>query len=91
MAAVSRLSVSLYPQTFIVLNKGKTIFRFSATNALYILSPFHPVRRAAVKILVHSYPLLPALVLGYTLELISGEGCSESPRCSWDRRLAAAN
>ncbi|KAF5921779.1 hypothetical protein HPG69_012950 [Diceros bicornis minor] len=48
---------ALCPQTFIVLNKGKTIFRFSATNALYILSPFHPVRRAAVKILVHSYPL----------------------------------
>uniref|UniRef100_A0A5F5PN95 Sodium channel protein n=1 Tax=Equus caballus TaxID=9796 RepID=A0A5F5PN95_HORSE len=41
-------------KTFIVLNKGKTIFRFSATNALYILSPFHPIRRAAVKILVHS-------------------------------------
>ncbi|XP_073757998.1 sodium channel protein type 5 subunit alpha isoform X6 [Callorhinus ursinus] len=41
-------------KTFIVLNKGKTIFRFSATNALYVLSPFHPVRRAAVKILVHS-------------------------------------
>ncbi|XP_069929152.1 sodium channel protein type 5 subunit alpha isoform X5 [Oryctolagus cuniculus] len=41
-------------KTFIVLNKGKTIFRFSATNALYLLSPFHPIRRAAVKILVHS-------------------------------------
>uniref|UniRef100_A0A673TYF3 Sodium channel protein n=1 Tax=Suricata suricatta TaxID=37032 RepID=A0A673TYF3_SURSU len=41
-------------KTFIVLNTGKTIFRFSATNALYVLSPFHPVRRAAVKILVHS-------------------------------------
>ncbi|XP_058513176.1 sodium channel protein type 5 subunit alpha isoform X1 [Ochotona princeps] len=41
-------------KTFIVLNKGKTIFRFSATNALYILSPFHPIRRAAVKVLVHS-------------------------------------
>uniref|UniRef100_A0A452QPG1 Sodium channel protein n=1 Tax=Ursus americanus TaxID=9643 RepID=A0A452QPG1_URSAM len=45
-------------KTFIVLNKGKTIFRFSATNALYVLSPFHPVRRAAVKILVHSYPFM---------------------------------
>ncbi|XP_059965974.1 sodium channel protein type 5 subunit alpha isoform X6 [Mesoplodon densirostris] len=43
-------------KTFIVLNKGKTIFRFSATNALYVLSPFHPIRRVAVKILVHSYP-----------------------------------
>ncbi|XP_054846869.1 sodium channel protein type 5 subunit alpha isoform X1 [Eublepharis macularius] len=41
-------------KTFIVLNKGKTIFRFSATPALHILSPFHPVRRAAIKILVHS-------------------------------------
>ncbi|KAJ7322136.1 hypothetical protein JRQ81_018423 [Phrynocephalus forsythii] len=41
-------------KTFIVLNRGKTIFRFSATPALYILSPFHRIRRAAIKILVHS-------------------------------------
>ncbi|XP_075683458.1 sodium channel protein type 5 subunit alpha-like [Rhinoderma darwinii] len=41
-------------KTFIVLNRGKTIFRFSATPALYIISPFHPIRRAAIKILVHS-------------------------------------
>uniref|UniRef100_A0A4W4HP60 Sodium channel protein n=1 Tax=Electrophorus electricus TaxID=8005 RepID=A0A4W4HP60_ELEEL len=32
-------------RTFIVLNKGKAIFRFSATSALYIFSPFHPIRR----------------------------------------------
>ncbi|XP_030343665.1 sodium channel protein type 2 subunit alpha-like isoform X1 [Strigops habroptila] len=41
-------------KTFIVLNKGKTIFRFSATPALYLLSPFNIVRRTAIKILVHS-------------------------------------
>ncbi|NXE14342.1 SCN5A protein, partial [Lophotis ruficrista] len=41
-------------KTFIVLNKGKTIFRFSATPALYILSPFHPIRRTAIKILLFS-------------------------------------
>ncbi|XP_061861203.1 sodium channel protein type 2 subunit alpha-like isoform X9 [Colius striatus] len=41
-------------KTFIVLNKGKTIFRFSATPALYLLSPFNIVRRIAIKILVHS-------------------------------------
>ncbi|XP_074857884.1 sodium channel protein type 2 subunit alpha-like [Carettochelys insculpta] len=41
-------------KTFIVLNKGKAIFRFSATPALYMLSPFHPVRKMAIKILVHS-------------------------------------
>ena len=45
------------PQTFIVLNKGKTIFRFSATPALYFISPFNLVRRIAIKILIHSYPL----------------------------------
>ncbi|NWQ95281.1 SCN5A protein, partial [Burhinus bistriatus] len=43
---------------FIVLNKKKTIFRFTATRALWILSPFHPIRRTAIKILVHSYPFV---------------------------------
>uniref|UniRef100_A0AAR2JH35 Sodium channel protein n=1 Tax=Pygocentrus nattereri TaxID=42514 RepID=A0AAR2JH35_PYGNA len=43
-------------RTFIVLNKGKAIFRFSATSALYIFSPFHLIRRISIRILVHSYP-----------------------------------
>lgn len=47
-------------QTFIVLNKGKAIFRFSATSALYILTPFNPLRKIAIKILVHSYPFASA-------------------------------
>uniref|UniRef100_K7F401 Sodium channel protein n=1 Tax=Pelodiscus sinensis TaxID=13735 RepID=K7F401_PELSI len=38
-------------KTFIVLNKGKTIFRFSATSALYILTPLNPLRKIAIKIL----------------------------------------
>ncbi|XP_031748744.1 sodium channel protein type 2 subunit alpha isoform X3 [Xenopus tropicalis] len=41
-------------KTFIVLNRGKAIFRFSATSALYILTPFNPLRRISIKILVHS-------------------------------------
>uniref|UniRef100_UPI00398F085A sodium channel, voltage gated, type V-like, alpha b isoform X2 n=1 Tax=Pristiophorus japonicus TaxID=55135 RepID=UPI00398F085A len=41
-------------KTFIVLNRGKTIFRFSAAPALYLLTPFHRVRRIAIRILVHS-------------------------------------
>ncbi|XP_061760681.1 sodium channel, voltage-gated, type I like, alpha b [Nerophis ophidion] len=41
-------------KTFIVLNHGKAIFRFNATPALYILSPFNPLRRIAIKVLVHS-------------------------------------
>ncbi|KAL7407410.1 hypothetical protein ABVT39_008012 [Epinephelus coioides] len=43
-------------KTFIVINKGKTLFRFSATPSLYILSPFNLLRRIAIKILIHSYP-----------------------------------
>uniref|UniRef100_A0A8C5ING2 SCN2A protein n=1 Tax=Junco hyemalis TaxID=40217 RepID=A0A8C5ING2_JUNHY len=43
-------------KTFIVLDKAKTIHRFSATPALYLLSPFNITRRLAIKILVHSYP-----------------------------------
>nr|XP_041570205.1 sodium channel protein type 5 subunit alpha [Taeniopygia guttata] len=41
-------------KVFIVLNKQKTIYRFTATRALWIFSPFHPIRRRAIKILIHS-------------------------------------
>ncbi|XP_026886070.2 sodium channel, voltage gated, type VIII, alpha subunit b isoform X1 [Electrophorus electricus] len=41
-------------KTFIVLNKGKTLFRFSATPSLYIISPFSLFRQIAIKILIHS-------------------------------------
>nr|XP_040058727.1 sodium channel, voltage gated, type VIII, alpha subunit b isoform X4 [Gasterosteus aculeatus aculeatus] len=44
----------LNTKTFIVLNSGKTLFRFSATPSLYILSPFNLLRRIAIKILIHS-------------------------------------
>uniref|UniRef100_G3UKD8 Sodium channel protein n=1 Tax=Loxodonta africana TaxID=9785 RepID=G3UKD8_LOXAF len=50
-------------KTFIVLNKDKTIFRFSATDALYLFSPFHPVRRAAVKILLITHWLIMCTIL----------------------------
>uniref|UniRef100_A0A8C0BQY2 Sodium channel protein n=1 Tax=Buteo japonicus TaxID=224669 RepID=A0A8C0BQY2_9AVES len=63
-------------KTFIVLNKGKAIFRFSATSALYILTPFNPLRKIAIKILVHSYPfsmvvqnsLIKIIARGFCLE-----------------------
>uniref|UniRef100_A0A4W6C664 Sodium channel protein n=1 Tax=Lates calcarifer TaxID=8187 RepID=A0A4W6C664_LATCA len=44
-------------KTFIVISKGNTIYRFNAEPACYILSPFSLVRRGAIKILIHSYPL----------------------------------
>ncbi|KAG5279589.1 hypothetical protein AALO_G00079420 [Alosa alosa] len=45
-------------KTFIVINKGNTIFRFNAEPACccLLLSPFNIVRRAAIKVLIHSYP-----------------------------------
>ena len=32
-------------KTFIVITKGGSILRFSATKALFLLSPFNPIRR----------------------------------------------
>ncbi|CAK6965532.1 sodium channel%2C voltage-gated, type I like, alpha b isoform X5 [Scomber scombrus] len=57
-------------KTFIVLNRGKTIFRFNATPALYILSPFNPLRRVAIRVLVHSYPF--TVCYGCSLSWIIG-------------------
>ncbi|KAF6313448.1 sodium voltage-gated channel alpha subunit 10 [Rhinolophus ferrumequinum] len=42
-------------RTFMVLNKQRTIFRFSATRALWIFSPFNRIRRTAIKVSVHSW------------------------------------
>uniref|UniRef100_G3TLD9 Sodium channel protein n=1 Tax=Loxodonta africana TaxID=9785 RepID=G3TLD9_LOXAF len=42
-------------RTFMVLNKGRTISRFSATRALWLFSPFHLLRRTAIKVSVHSW------------------------------------
>ncbi|XP_055878721.1 sodium channel protein type 4 subunit alpha B-like isoform X2 [Biomphalaria glabrata] len=49
-------------KTFVVLNKDKAIFRFSATNALFLLSPFNPIRRVAIYILVHPFFSLTVMV-----------------------------
>uniref|UniRef100_A0A6I8P5D5 Sodium channel protein n=1 Tax=Ornithorhynchus anatinus TaxID=9258 RepID=A0A6I8P5D5_ORNAN len=57
-------------KTFMVLNKGRTIFRFSATNALFVLSPFHPIRRVAVKISVHKYPSSSSALLLFIMATI---------------------
>ncbi|XP_035253616.1 sodium channel protein type 4 subunit alpha A isoform X1 [Anguilla anguilla] len=41
-------------KTFIVITKGNTIYRFNAEPSMYILSPFSPLRRGSIKILIHS-------------------------------------
>ncbi|XP_071080138.1 sodium channel protein para-like isoform X7 [Haliotis cracherodii] len=48
-------------KTFCVIGRDKTIYRFNATNALFVLSPFNPIRRVALYILVH--PLFSVVVM----------------------------
>lgn len=40
--------------TFVIISRGKELTRFSATKALYILGPFHPIRRVVLYILVNA-------------------------------------
>ncbi|UJR15131.1 hypothetical protein I4U23_002096 [Adineta vaga] len=39
---------------FVVVNRNKTIFRFSSSSACFIFSPFNCFRRLAIRILTHS-------------------------------------
>ncbi|NWI86880.1 SCNAA protein, partial [Pitta sordida] len=41
-------------KTFMVINKERTIFRFTAAHALFIFGPFNPIRKMAIKILINS-------------------------------------
>ncbi|XP_006910851.1 sodium channel protein type 11 subunit alpha [Pteropus alecto] len=41
-------------KTFMVLNKKRTIYRFSAKRALFIFGPFNSIRSLAIRISVHS-------------------------------------
>ncbi|XP_039769900.1 sodium channel protein type 11 subunit alpha [Ornithorhynchus anatinus] len=43
-----------YHKTFMVVNRKRTIYRFSAKPALFVLSPFNSLRRVAVAISVHA-------------------------------------
>ncbi|NWS38328.1 SCN5A protein, partial [Probosciger aterrimus] len=76
-------------EIFIVLNKQKTIFRFTATSALWILSPFHPIRRTAIKILVHSYPFFTLFIMCTILTncvfMALTESSKASPSPSWNK------
>ncbi|CAF4058891.1 unnamed protein product, partial [Rotaria sordida] len=40
---------------FVVVDRSHTIFRFSATRACFIFSPFNCFRRLAIRILTHSF------------------------------------
>nr|XP_056713191.1 sodium channel protein type 5 subunit alpha-like [Euleptes europaea] len=71
-------------KTFLVLNKGKTIFRFTATRALYILSPFHSLRRKVIKVLVH--PLFTLFIMVTILTNCVFMALSETPESTEESR-----
>ncbi|XP_008059475.1 sodium channel protein type 7 subunit alpha, partial [Carlito syrichta] len=48
--------------TFIVLNKNRTIFRFNAASILCTLSPFSSIRGTTIKVLVHPFFRLLILI-----------------------------
>ncbi|XP_035995292.1 sodium channel, voltage-gated, type I-like, alpha isoform X2 [Fundulus heteroclitus] len=48
-------------KTFIVINTKKLIYRFNAAPALYLLTPFNPIRKLSFKVLVH--PLFSMLIM----------------------------
>jgi hypothetical protein len=45
----------------VVINRDKTIFRFSATRACFIFTPFNCFRRLALRVLTH--PIFNMLVM----------------------------
>ncbi|CAI5656147.1 unnamed protein product [Oreochromis niloticus] len=70
-------------KTFIVLNKGKVIFRFNASPALYLLSAFNPLRRLSIRILVHS--LFNMVIMCTILTNCAFMTMSESP--DWAKKV----
>uniref|UniRef100_I3JQL6 Sodium channel protein n=1 Tax=Oreochromis niloticus TaxID=8128 RepID=I3JQL6_ORENI len=62
-------------KTFIVLNKGKVIFRFNASPALYLLSAFNPLRRLSIRILVHSYPFITIYTFESLVKILARGFC----------------
>ncbi|WAR18929.1 SCuncharacterized [Mya arenaria] len=57
--------------TFVVIGKDKTIFRFSATDGFFLLSPFNYVRRAALYILTPGGDMTEYVFTGiYTCEAV---------------------
>ncbi|CAH1792816.1 unnamed protein product [Owenia fusiformis] len=48
-------------RTFVVIGKDKTLFRFSATDALFVLTPWNPARRVAMHVLCH--PMFSMIIM----------------------------
>ncbi|KAI8478929.1 hypothetical protein Bbelb_433410 [Branchiostoma belcheri] len=69
-------------ETFVVIAKDRTIFRFSTTHGCFILSPFNPLRRLALFTLTHSYPFMGSTPANITALMLP---CDET--CRWTTRI----
>ncbi|CAG5122325.1 unnamed protein product, partial [Candidula unifasciata] len=49
-------------KTFVVINKDKNVFRFSATDAIFLLSPFNPIHNCSL-----TWPTIFSLVVMVTI------------------------
>ena len=81
--------ISFFFQTFVVISKGKDIFRFSAEDSMWFLSPFSPVRRVAIHVLVHplfSLIIIVTILLNCIMMILPPTEQIESTEWVWRRR-----
>ena len=55
------LDLKIYVGTLYFFISFFSIFRFTAVRAMWLLSPFHPIRRIAIRVLAH--PIFSLIVI----------------------------
>uniref|UniRef100_A0A3B3YRK9 Sodium channel protein n=1 Tax=Poecilia mexicana TaxID=48701 RepID=A0A3B3YRK9_9TELE len=60
-------------KTFIVVNNKKLIYRFNAASALYLLSPFNPIRRLSFKILLFNMLIMCTILINCGFMTLSNQ------------------
>lgn len=78
-------------QTFMVLNKKRTIYRFSAKRALFILGPFNSIRSLAIRISVHSYPFVASFTTSRSCEEFTSRASGFHISIEWKRLILSTN
>uniref|UniRef100_M4AB53 Sodium channel protein n=1 Tax=Xiphophorus maculatus TaxID=8083 RepID=M4AB53_XIPMA len=60
-------------KTFIVVNNKKLIYRFNAAPALYLLSPFNPIRKLSFKILLFNMLIMCTILINCGFMTLSNQ------------------
>ena len=82
---ISWIQFEPFLQIFIVIGKDLNIYRFSASNGLFCLSPFNPVRLIALHTLVH--PLFNMVVMLTILTNCVFMAKGENPDNKWEETV----